>query len=258
MNRLYPILPTLIALLAAGCIENPGVDPDVGRHEAETRILDVDFRDAPVLQLRVTQDSGRLSLRGLNRGLGKIDSAAFLLQVSLSQLFAYQGWGFDPRPAFEYYGRIPALAPNESIDLGEVDFPLPGKLESYFIQASLTQASEDGRTGSPLGGVYTGTLRGLDTSGLTFQGTVRGIITADGKFSFHASEQRMGLSLGVLMGSVEDSGGVYGYFELGYGNPGLVGRFQRVGSKVEAAIAFKHNTTSFDSLWLACDPYTPL
>lgn len=53
-----------------------------------------------------------------------------------------------------------------------------------------------------------------------------------------------------------DSGGVAGYFDLGYPNLGRDGRFHRIDRSIEAAFAFKE-ASNLDSLWLAGEPYSP-
>lgn len=263
MNRLYPILPTLIALLAAGCIENPGVDPEVGRSDTVERAsIEARFRQGNFLQLRLTRDSGRISLSIANTGLGTIDSSAFLLRISGSHM-GFTSSFHDPHPHLEFYGKTAGLAPGASSDFGVIDSLLPFRLSEGRLQAWVIRAAEDGRrTGSAFGGVFTGRHRGVDTGGKVFEGPLRGIITADGAIQLSIFRAGYESALGDLEGSVSDSGTMASTFSLSYQNRGKAGRVFPKESGFGGAFTFEDAAGApgrrwIDSLALEYQPYSP-
>lgn len=261
MIRPLATLPSLAALLAAGCIENPGVDPGVGRPDPtrETFHVQAPFRGANFLQLRVSADSGRTSLLAANRGLADIDSATFLLQaMNRGKSPNYlQGWGFDPAPDFEYYGKVRSLPPGATADFGIIDTLLLGKLSDYYLIAVVIQVTEDGsRRGSPFGGVFTGKHRGTDSAGKPFEGPLRGLVSADGEFRFAIHNPR-NEPLGVLSGVANDSGALVGRFTLGYQNPGKSGRLFPHPEGFGGSFSFRDSVSRVDTLDIDYQPFSP-
>lgn len=249
------------AALAVGCIDNPGVDPELTRSKGETTTLRATWRQGNLLNLKLQRDSGRVTLVATNTGLAAIDSATFLIRAmpgmygGINSKYAH----LRGLPDLNYYGKVAGLSPGQSSDLGEIGTLEDEGFDGRDVRAFLISLHQGGeRKSSPFAGVYSGTHARFDSSGRASEGPVQGTISADGAFLLGLYSNSSDFPLGILDGSTREDGTFPDWFHLREGSSsGRTGGLRAESKGFRGSFVFDGRTDYYDSIQVRCEPFLP-
>lgn len=257
---LFSLLPAALAAVLSGCIENPGVDPELRPPKRDTRTLQATFRQGKILTLQLQIDSGRVFLDVSNSGLSSFDSATFLIRIMpphyrTMSIISY----LDGLPDLEYYGKTGAMSPGQGRNFGPIGSMEESGFEGRDMHAFLIELYQGGsRKSSPFAGVYNGTHKRFDSTGLASEGLVQGTLNADGAYLLGLYAAGSPSLIGVLDGATRDDGTFADRFHLRNGNSsGKSGGFQSEGKGFRGSFIFDGRTDYYDSIQVRCEPYSP-
>ncbi|GEM_PF-2815308 len=229
MKSLSALFVSVLALeMVIGCLENPGPDSRLGLGNHPYYPLATAYTaGGKELSFEFKQDSGKTWLRVANRSYQDVDSAVYFLQVC-NQYFdpvagvayhqSYPGfYNFRQPPPIgsqiilAYEGRVGKLKTLQTADIGPINIPSGYVVSDHIVFAAILESYGDStEINARLGGRYSGTYLGKDSTSEAYSGMAEGIIDATGEFTLVLSyAQGKGLE-GDLIGHILSDSSVAG------------------------------------------------
>lgn len=197
----------LLAAMAAGCIENPGPDPQLLLPKPERSEISYYFPEMyGYFLFHFERLDGITRVAIENRTGAPLDSGVAWVRI-WGRTAAGSFLHLFPGARCERMVGFSGLEAGERLDLGVVDSLSGISLDTADIEAVLLHANLRGRVGPhPYSGRYAGTWSALDSAGMEHRGKVEGLMEADGEFRIGLFDTLPGPPRASLQGYAQSDG----------------------------------------------------